>query len=107
MAVNSVNNPEKRSNVISLRLTDKELKRLHTTLRNFGIKQSSVSDALRLFLTREYYRSLKIARERAKAHKQAPSLEEHAAGPALPAARPDQPPGAQQPGNKIMGPGWL
>jgi hypothetical protein len=101
---NSVNNAQRRVNVISLRLTDKELKRLHATLRNFGIKQSSVSDALRLFLTREYYRSLKIARERAKAHKQAPSLEEHAAGNA---ARPEQPPGAQQPGNKLMGPGWL
>jgi hypothetical protein len=61
---NSVNTSQRLSNVISLRLTDKELKRLHQTLRNFSIKQTSVSEGLRVLLARDYYRSLKAARER-------------------------------------------
>ena len=62
MNVNAVNGETRRLQVLSVRLTDEELKRLQITLRNFHIEGSSVSEQLRILLDGAFTRSWKFKR---------------------------------------------
>ena len=59
----SVNREEQLSQVLSVRLTEKQLQRLQKTLKNFGINNGSMSDQLRKFLKEAYFISLRRHRK--------------------------------------------
>jgi len=54
-----VNGEERDSYVLSVRLTDKQRKRLQSTFRNFGIEGSSVSVQLRILFRKVYWVALR------------------------------------------------
>jgi len=60
MAQTTVNREERDSHVLSVRLTDKQFKRVQRTLRNFGIEGSSMSEQLRLLLRKTYWSSVRF-----------------------------------------------
>ena len=49
-----VDRQNKRLNLISVKLTDRELRRVKRSLRNFRIKKDNFSDSLRVLLVRSY-----------------------------------------------------
>lgn len=57
MPAETVNRDLQLSHVLSVRLTDRQLKRLQKTLRNFEIDQGSWSDQLRTFFRLMYFKS--------------------------------------------------
>lgn len=64
MAANDVNRSSQLSQVLSVRLTDLELKRLHKTFINLRIQGDSVSEQLRIFFRSSYFRSIRVRRKR-------------------------------------------
>ena len=58
MARTTVNRAERLSQVLSVRLTDYQAKRLQNTFRNFGLKGSS-SEQLRLLLRKAHWSSVR------------------------------------------------
>ena len=55
---NTVNREERLSQVLSVRLTEYQTKRLQNTFRNFGLKGSS-SEQLRLLLRKAHWSSVR------------------------------------------------
>jgi hypothetical protein len=62
MASTHVNRAKQRSKVLSIRMTDLEFRRLQETLRNYEIKRDSISEAVRVLLSRDLHRSRRYAR---------------------------------------------
>lgn len=62
MTRTTVNRAERLSQVVSVRLTEYQAKRLQRTLRNFRIRGSSSSDQLRILLRRSHWRSVEYAK---------------------------------------------
>lgn len=60
MAQTTVNREERDSHVLSVRLTDKQFKRLQSTFRNFEIHGDSMSEQLRLLLRKTYWSSYRF-----------------------------------------------
>jgi hypothetical protein len=57
MNASHVNSQKKLSHVLSIRLTDQELKHLKETLKNYGIHRGCLSSDLRALLDGDVYRS--------------------------------------------------
>jgi Succinate dehydrogenase/fumarate reductase, flavoprotein subunit len=70
MPAETVNRDLQLSQVLSVRLTERQLQRLQKTLRNFGIQGGSMSDQLREFFRLLYWRSARYARERERIQKE-------------------------------------
>jgi len=64
MTRTTVNRAERLSQVLSVRLTEGQAKRLQRTLRNFGIHGSSPSEQLRILLRKVHWRSVEHAKRR-------------------------------------------
>ena len=62
-----VNGENKRLNTISVKLTDRELRRVKRSLRNFRIKKDNFSDSLRALLFRSYRCSVQFDKKCRKA----------------------------------------
>lgn len=62
MAHANVNAEERLSHVLSVRLRERELKRIQETLRNFEIQGDSMSEQLRVLFRMEYGRSVRWRR---------------------------------------------
>lgn len=62
MDSNTVNRNEQPSQVLSVRLSSRELRRVKKTLRNYGITGSCLSEQLRAFFGQSYWRSVRYAR---------------------------------------------
>lgn len=62
MTSTHVNRAKQLSKVLSIRMTDLELRRLHETLRNYDIRRDSIFEAVRVLLSRVLYRSRRYAR---------------------------------------------
>jgi len=58
MARTIVNRGERDSHVLSVRLTEEQLKRLQRTLRNFGIEGSCLSVQVRILFRKVYWVAL-------------------------------------------------
>lgn len=62
MAANNVNREQRLSQVLSVRLRERELRRLQDTLRNFEIQGDSLSEQLRALFQRSYMSSVRWRR---------------------------------------------
>jgi hypothetical protein len=62
MTSTHVNRRKQLSKVLSIRMTDLEFRRLQETLRNYEIRRDSISEAVRVLLSRDLHRSRRFAR---------------------------------------------
>jgi len=62
MGSHNVNREEQGSHVLSVRLSQREFRRLRATLRNYQIDGSCFSEQLRKFFKDSYWRSIRHAR---------------------------------------------
>ncbi len=62
MKANNVNREEQPSQVLSVRLSKRQFKRLQVTLRNFDIRADSLSEQLRILFERFYHSSVRWRR---------------------------------------------
>ena len=57
MSATQVNRRKQLSKVLSIRMTDLEFRHLQEIIRNYGISRSSLSECVRVLLSRDLYRS--------------------------------------------------
>jgi len=69
MTRTTVNREERLSQVLSVRLTEYQSRRLQNTVRNFGIKGSSSSAKLRLLLRKVHWISVRHAEKHREIHR--------------------------------------
>jgi hypothetical protein len=62
MSATRVNRRKQLSKVLSNRMTDLAFRQLQETLRNYEIKRDSISEAVRVLLSRDLHRSRRYAK---------------------------------------------
>jgi hypothetical protein len=70
MTVTNVNREEKLSEVLSVRLRERELQRLQKTLRNYEIQGNSRSEQLRILFRKFYWSSVRWRRVRERVQRE-------------------------------------